>query len=143
VDPQDDIGRRVLRGQRGQLRGQQHPVVVVQRSVQDQDALMQQLMPHAVVKHRGLRLLCHAATLRHWSPLEQATLLWADPLTAQPPGPADLFQQACPQTHTTSRRATSKPCAAPAACATPYPHFPLSGTEPGAVPTGVGTPCRQ
>ena len=54
MDPQGGIGDGILRGEREQLGREQGSVVVVEHSVEHEDPLMQQLLPHArILMHRG------------------------------------------------------------------------------------------
>ena len=64
VDPQGDVGCLVLGGEREQLRRDQRAVVVVERAVEHEHALVEQLAPRLGAELGDLSVVCHAPSVR-------------------------------------------------------------------------------
>ncbi|GAA3417939.1 hypothetical protein GCM10018952_51720 [Streptosporangium vulgare] len=80
MNPQCDIGRRVLRGECYQLRGEQRPVVIVERTVENENTPFVKLISHPRVEQWKFRFFTHAS------------IMWGGPdrRRRDPPG-ADLL----------------------------------------------------
>ena len=64
VDPQGDVGCLVLGREREQLRRDQGAVVVVERAVEHEHALVEQLAPRLGAELGDLSVVCHAPSVR-------------------------------------------------------------------------------
>ena len=63
MDPQGDVGCLVVGGQREQLRRDQRAVVVVERAVEHEDALVEQLAARLGAELGDLSVVCHAPSV--------------------------------------------------------------------------------
>ena len=79
VDPQRDVGCLVLGRERQQLRRDQRAVVVVERAVEHEHALVEQLAPRLGAELGDLAFFCHAPSVR-----ARASAAGEDPLRAAP-----------------------------------------------------------
>src|SRR2546430_326686 len=70
VDPQRDVGARILGGEREQLGGEQRAVVVVEHPVEHEYPPQQQLLPDPLAELRDLVFVSHASSLRYRSQLD-------------------------------------------------------------------------
>ncbi len=98
VDPQGDVGCLVLRREREQLRRDQRAVVVIERPVEHEHALVEQLASRFGAELRDLHVVCHDHSVN-----QRPGRAHAFPPPADPPSAAPLLARLLAREMTAAR----------------------------------------